>query len=480
VHTPIFPSLRARLAGFGRRVDSLRQATLSQLEEFFAPILPPQLLSQADDGSNSRDRIFTIRRTFWGFIFQVLTPNTSCRAVTLQLRGLFGLHGDQQIRSASSAYCQARQRLPVERLEEALRLSALAADQRSGMHGRLAGRPVKVIDATTVQLPDTEANQSRFPQPSAQKPGCGFPVMKMAALLSLASGAILAVARENLHWHDVRLFRRLWSCLRNGDVVLGDRAFADYVSLAQLPLQGVDLVCRNHQARKVDFRRCERRLGPHDAVFRWNKPLRRPKYLTQRQFDRLPSYILVRVLRTQMDRPGFRTTTVTLVTTLLDARKYPAHELSALFLRRWRLELCFRDLKTTMRMEQLRCNSPAMVRKESLAFLIAHNLIRSVMADAAGIYDVPLDRISFKGAVDAVRQFSAARAQARNRKQRRRLEDDLLSGLARDRVPDRPGRREPRAVKRRPKPFPLLTRPRHDYKERPHRNRYKSTKNTSV
>lgn len=469
--TPFFPAFRASLAGFGRRVERIRQATLSQLEQFFGPFFPPQLLSQADEGPNSRERIFTVRRTFWGFLFQVLTPHTSCREVTLQLRALFGLHGDREVRTASSAYCLARKRLPVERMEEALLRSAQKADQLSSCNGRLAGRPVKVVDATSVQLPDTAENQRRYPQPRGQKPGCGFPVMKMAALFSLASGAIVAVARESLHWHDVRLFRRLWSALRKGDIVLGDRAFADYVSLAQLPDQGVDLVCRLHQARKVDFRRCERRLGNRDAIFRWMKPPNRPGYLTRSQFARIPSSIAVRVLRTKIERPGFRTQTIMLVTTLLDAGIYPAKELGALYLRRWRLELCFRDLKTTMGMEQLRCQSPAMVDKESLAFLIAHNLIRCVMADAGGVHGVELERISFKGSVDAVRRFSEALAQARNRKQRRRLEDQLLAVLAHDLVPDRPGRREPRAIKRRPKPFPLLTCHRRQYKEIPHRNR---------
>jgi hypothetical protein len=267
--TPFFPEMRPFLAGFGRRLVQFRQASLSQLEEFFGSLFPPQLFSQVDDGPNSRERIFSVRRTLWGFLFQVLTPRTSCREVTLQLRALFGLHSEQQIKTASSAYCQARKRLPVARLEQALQRSAQAADQRAGSHGYLAGRPVKVVDATSVQLPDTQANQRRYPQPRGQKPGCGFPVMKRAAFFSLASGAILAVARESLHWHDVRLFRRLWPSLNPGDIVLADRAFGDYVSLAQLSARGIDLVSRLHQGRKIDFRRCLRRLGPQDAIFCW-------------------------------------------------------------------------------------------------------------------------------------------------------------------------------------------------------------------
>jgi hypothetical protein len=476
--TPLFPDFQPLFGGFRQGLERIRKASLSQLELILGPFLPTHLLSQADDGPNSRERIFTVRRTFWGFLFQVLTPGTSCREVALQLRALLGLQGDKLIGTSSGAYCQARARLPLEPLEQALHHSARTADERAGRHGHLAGRPVKVVDATSVKLPDTEPNQRRYPQPRSQKPGCGFPIMKMAALFSLTSGAILDVVRESLHWHDVRLFRRLWSWLRAGDIVLADRAFADYVSLAQLPARGVDLVARLHQGRKLDFRKCRRRLGPHDAVFLWTKPWARPHYLSKKEFKRLPASIEVRILRSRIQRAGFRTKTVYLVTTLLDAKTYSAAELSGLYLRRWRLELCFRDLKTTMGMEELRCLTPAMVHKESLAFLIAHNLLRTIMAEAASVHGVRLERISFKGTVDSVRQFGIARAQARNHQQRLRLDEDLLRVLADNLVPERPGRREPRAVKRRPKPYPLLTSPRHEYKELKHRNRYKAPKKT--
>lgn len=474
--TPLFPDFLPSHRAPNRCMERLRHATLSQLENILGSFLPIALLSQAEDGPNSRERIFTLRRTFWGFLFQVLNPKTSCREVALQVCALLGLHGGKSLKNGSGAYCQARERLPVQRFEKSLQHTAQAADERAGRHGHLAGRPVKVVDATSVKLPDTEANQRRYPQPSNQKPGCGFPVMKMAALFSLTSGAIRAVVRESLHWHDLRLFRKLWSCLTKGDIVLADRAFADYVNLAQLPRRGVDLVARLHQARKPDFRKCQRRLGPQDAIFRWPKPAARPKYLTEREFKRLPATIEVRILRSRIQRAGFRTRTVTLVTTLLDAKTYSAADLSALYLRRWRLELCFRDLKTTMGMEELRSQSPAMAHKESLAFLIAYNLLRAVMAEAAAVHGVRLERISFRGTVDAVRHYASARAMARNEEQRLRVEEDLLRVVAEDLVPERPGRREPRAVKRRPKPYPLLTKPRHQYKEIPHRGKYKAAK----
>ena len=186
----------------------------------------------------------------------------------------------------------------------------------------------------------------------------------------------------------------------------------------------------------------------------------------------MPDQITVRILRFTATIRGQRARRITLVTTLLDADKYPADELSALYWRRWRLELCLRDLKTTLGMERLRCQSPAMLQKELLAYLVAHNLIRCIMAQAAGDYSVALERISFKGSLDSVRQYSAAIAQARHRKMRRQLWEDLLLNLARDLVPHRPNRTEPRAVKHRPKPYPLLNQPRRRFVEISHRSRY--------
>jgi hypothetical protein len=334
----------------------------------------------------------------------------------------------------------------------------------------LQGRPVKVVDGSSVQLADTRANQKAYPQPSGQKRGCGFPVLKLVVLFSLASGALLDVVMGNLHSHDLRLFRRLWEALKAGDILLGDRAFGDYVTLASLPQQAVDVVARLHQARKVDFRKACQRLGRDDGVFLWRKGLQQSSILTKKEWAALPGEIRVRIIRFTAVCRGFRTQRITLVTTLLDVQQYPAAELIALYLRRWRLELCLRDVKTTLGLEHLRCQSPAMVRKELLSGLIAHNLVRCVMAEAAQCFDAELERLSFKGTLDALRQYSAAMGRARTRRAQRTLWLDLLRAVARDPVPLRPGRTEPRAVKRRPKPFPLLNRPRRQFVELPHRN----------
>ena len=375
------------------------------------------------------------------------------------------------IDEGDSAYVQARQRLPKERLEKALTLTAQAADRRVGSGGQLQGRPVKVVDASSTQLADTPENQQRYPQPSSQRPGCGFPVLKFLALMSLTSGAILKVIWGSLLHHDLRSLRALWDQLKKGDILLGDRAFGEYTTLAELPQRGVDVVARLHHRRKVDFRKAQR-LAKNDGLFVWAKGCQQSQILSTTEWARLPAQITVRIIRFTATIRGFRSRRITLVTTLLDPKLYPAQQLVALYVRRWRLELCLRDLKTTMGMEELRCKSPDMVEKELLAYLVAHNLIRCVIAEAVGRYQVDLERVSFKGSVDALRQYSEAIGKARNQKMRLQLWEDLLLNLARDLVPYRPNRLEHRAVKRRPKPYPLLNQPRRRFVEISHRSRY--------
>lgn len=471
MHTPYFPALRPRLAALGRRsVRALRQVSLRQLQEQLTNCLPCHLFSSADEGLNSRERIFGLRLTFECFVWQMLKPGTSCREVVRQVQALFTLQGLRRIDEGDSAYVQARQRLPRERLEQAVAATAQAADRRASPAAILRGRAVKVVDGSSTQLADTQENQERYPQSATQKKGCGFPVLKFAALFSLASGAILKVVLGSLHQHDLRLLREFWEDLKKGDILLGDRAYGEYTTLATWPARGVDVVARLHQTRKVDFRKAVR-LAKHDGLFTWAKSAQPSKILSAEQWAALPAQITVRVIRFTAEIRGFRGRRVTLATTLVDPKLYPAQELIDLYARRWRLELCLRDLKTTMGMEQLRCKSPDMAEKELLACLVAHNLVRCLMAEAASTHQAGLEPMSFKGSVDALRQFSAAIAQARNRKTRRKLWDELLRTLANDLVPHRPGRSEPRAVKRRPKPFPLLTKPRRKYKGCSHRNR---------
>jgi hypothetical protein len=453
----------------GQRVRQLRQQSLLHLDLLFGSFLPPGLLSQSDEGPNSREQIYSVRRTFFGFLYQVLNPDCPCREVVRQIQSLFALFSARQISPESGAYCQARGRLPLELLQ---RLRCSVAGQARKAEDLWHGFRLKVVDGTGVSMPDTPENQGVYPQSREQKPGCGFPWMKLVGVFSLSTGVLLDYARGNKHQHELSLLHRLLHTFKPGDLVLADRGFSCYTLLALLLGQGVAVLCRLHHARGADLRR-GKRLGKNDRLVVWKKPQnweRRyiPFPLWKRIFPELP----VRLLRYSMRRPGFRTRSVTLVTTLVDARRYPAEELALLYARRWQIELWFRDIKTSMGMEVLRCQSPEMIHKELEMFFIAYNLIRCLMIEASRNCQVELQRLSFKGTVDTVRQFSAAIGQARSRKKQKRLIDKLFEAIAGDLVPERPGRREPRAVKRRPKPCAWLTKPRDKYKDVQHRNRY--------
>ena len=471
METPFFPHWRARLAPLGRRVQHLRQQSLLQLDLLLHPLLPPGLLAQAEDSPNSRERIYSVRRTFFGFLAQVLDPNCPCREIVRQILALAALCSDAASSPGTSAYCQARQRLPWDILPR-LRCALAARADRARPLWR--GLCVKVIDGTGVSLPDTKKNQRAYPQPGGQKPGCGFPLMKIVGVFSLASGVLLDYAKGHKRQHELALLQRLIDTFKPGDLALADRGFSTYTLMALLWLRQVQSLFRLHHARPHDFRQ-GKRLGKNDRLLRWRKPddWQRPGYMAKLLWRLLPKELSVRMVRFTLEIPGYRTRSVTLITTLLDPKLFPAAELAQLYARRWRIELWFRDLKTSMGMEVLRCHSPKMVHKELEMFFIAYNFIRSLMADASGLHDVPMARLSFKGTVDSMRQFAVAIAQARSHKQRNKLMARLLELIARDQVPERPGRREPRAVKRRPKPFQKLNRPRHLMKEMQHRSKYR-------
>jgi hypothetical protein len=328
----------------------------------------------------------------------------------------------------------------------------------------LGGRTIRVADASGARLCDTPANRAAYPPSSNLPAGTGFPFLRIVALFSLASGALLAQATGSLHTGELRLWLELLPALRPGDILLADRAYGLYVVAALVRAAGVDLISTvPSRRRKVDFRKAKKRLGPRDALFVWKKSARGSALLDAPHWSALPEELTVRLLRVQIQRRGFSTQHFFIVTTLLDPALYPAAEIVAAHARRWRLEMTLDDLKTTLGMEQLRCQKPAMVQKELLIFLTAHNLIRWLMATAATHEPADLEQISFKGTLDGLRQWSQAMAQrSAQRKRCAQLWLLLLHSIAADALPSRPGRHEPRAVKKRSK-YPHLNKPRHLY-----------------
>jgi hypothetical protein len=450
------------------QITTLRQATLAQIEERLSRFLPGCVLSQNARGDYSRERIFTLHRTYWCFLWQMLQVNTTLREVVRQVQALFKLRTGRSVDEDTGGYSQARSKLPMGLLQQTLRASARAAAQLAPRLALLGGRVLKVIDGSTARLADTPANQRVFPQQKNQPPGCGFPIMRVVVLFCAQSGAIIARRVGALCRSELKLCYELLDEVNPGDILIGDRNFGNFTVIALLLARRVDFIGRVPAAsRRVDFRKGQR-LAKDDAIFGWRKAPAIGRWLPARVRQLLPAEIRVRVLRIRVRQKGFRPRSLMLVTTLLDSQQFPAPEIARAYLRRWRLEMCLDDLKTTLHLRHLKCLSPRMANKELLAGLVSHNLVRCLMAQSARDYDLPLDRISFKGSLDGWRQFSYALAQARSHTKRQQLWDLLLQTLASDLVLERPDRMEPRAVKLISK-YPKLTRLRSVQRDRPSR-----------
>jgi len=470
--TPFFPGFHRLLFGRARcsaqaqladQARALEKATLCQLGQVCAPWVPARLLQPAPSGAHSRRRFFPQGLTFWAFLSQVLSPESPCRETVRKVQAWYALRRQPRPGSGTAAYCRARSRLCLQTLLGIHRHTAHELQRRVAQDQLWCGRRVKVVDGTGVSMPDTPQNQKAFPQPSNQKKGCGFPVAKIVGCFCLASGALLHWAEGNKHVHESKLFRKLFAFLLPGDVILADRGFCSYAAIAILLRAGVDTVMRLHQARPRDLRKgC--RLGPNDRLVTWLKPKSRPRGCLAADWRQVPATLTLRLVHVPFQAPGFRAQSLVVATTLTDPIRYPPQEIAKLYLRRWAVELFFRDIKIALGMDVLRCQTPAMVRKEIAMHAIAYNLVRGLMQQAAALYHVPLERISFKGSVDTLRQWAdAINATHAQPRQQARLFNHLLQILAENTVPLRPDRSEPRVRKRRPQAFPLMSRPRHDY-----------------
>jgi hypothetical protein len=385
-----------------------RAKSITQLRAPFGLLIPDARGQSPTLGPPGRERLFTPLITFWAFLSQVLSVDSACRTAVRKVQAWWARQGGGPVSANTSAYCQARARLPQATLQAIQQQLARGMENALPSQQLWCGRRVKLVDGTTCSMPDTAPNQDAYPQPSGQKAGCGFPMLKLVGLFSLATGALLHAVHGPVRVHEGQLFRQLWSYLTQGDVLVADRGFCSFGWLAALQQQqrGIDAVVRLHQARPVDFRRGQR-LGRADRLLQWAKPSPCPRTLSAEQFAALPGTRPVRQLRIQATLKGFRPRRLVLVTTLLDPLAYPAAALADLYLRRWGVELQIRELKTLLRLDVLRCRSPQMIRKELQMHFIAYNLVRAVMLQAALQYQVALSRLSFKGTLDALQAFAA-------------------------------------------------------------------------
>ena len=441
-----------RLQQHRERVE--RGAGKTQAVDFFNLLTGPELFEATESYlPEHRERLYPPTVALSMFMRQALSADGSCqRAVNgwAAQRAAEGL-GVQSIRTG--AYCKARQRLPVAMVAALTHETGHLLSAKAPAGWRWRGRCVKLVDGTGISMPDTPANQTRYPQPSTQAAGVGFPLARVVGVICLATGALIDAAigpHAGKGNSELGLFRRLSAAFSPGDVMLADALYCNYFLIATLVAAGVDVLFEQNGARITDFRRGTA-LGKRDHIVRWPKPRTRPQWMSVQQYEKFAEELSVREVKVDGQ---------VLVTTLLDPRRVGKSELDQLYARRWNVELDLRNIKTTLGMEVLRCLTPAMVEKELWVHLLAYNVIRLLMAQAAQQAQLHPRELSFKHTVQLWTEWTArcvdVTADA----------DALFRLIAQQSVGDRPGRIEPRARKRRPKPYPWLKIPRTEARER--------------
>lgn len=414
-----------------------------------------------------RERIWTPMQTLWTFLVQVLNPDCSCRAAVAHVLAEQAAQGEStEVSADPTAYCQARRRFPLKLFNTAFRTIDESLRAKVGTDYLWHGRRVWVVDGSSCSMPDTAELQEAFGQPDGQRPGCGFPVARIVGLFCWATGTIVDVAIAAYRSSELALWRQLWRHLQSADIILADRFYCTYAEVAQLLARGCDGVFRlqGARARTMDFRE-GKHLGKNDRLVTWTRPKLCPRTLSPEQFALLPETLTVRVLRFHTRVPGFRSQTIMVATTLLDTKVYPLEAIARLYADRWTVELRLRDIKTTLGMEVLRGKSPDVVRKEIYMHMMAYNLIRALMWQAAETHHRPLHRLSFAGTIQRFEAMVPYLYLFCGTAKALKLYQLLLKWIAGDMLACRPGRIEPRAVKRRPKQYDLLNKPRHELRE---------------
>jgi len=456
--TPLFPGFhlptlrRTPRSARQKLVDEMakiKQKSFSQMAEYLAHIVPISSLKKSASGAMSRNRIFSKENTFWAFFSQILDADGGCQEVVRKLQVVAAMYDKPMPSSSTSGYCQALKNLSLTELETVL--SQMSKRRLGSPTNKLQGRRVIVADGTGLSMPDTAANQETWPQQRNQKLGCGFPQARLCACFDLQTGILSSYELGNKKSSEIPLLRRQWKHLHGGDIFLGDKGFCGYYDLSNLVDQGVDSVVTVARRKPVKAAQADHILGKNDRIIHWKKPvLNASASYTKAQWEDLPERLLIRQIKVTV--------------------AHPADDIADLYRQRWDVELSFRDIKTTMGMDILRCKTPDMVAKEIVMHMIVYNCIRQLMFESVERVGAELRRVSFKGSVQAIRQWEPHLNLARsNTMQRQRLLETLYQLIAGLIVLERPGRREPRVVKRRPKNYQLMTAPRHIMQETPYR-----------
>lgn len=481
--TPFLPGVSPKFYGRRKRRqleaarierDNLRSRSITDLGTLFSDVLPVERLETTNSlGSGERrSRVFPQVIVFWAWMSQLLEFNACCNKALTLIQSWYCKAGLKVPEFDNSNYCRARVALSGEFLDAVDSMVESYAEARvEGWH-YWYGHRLKAIDGTSVRLMDTPENQMEYAQPSGQKPGCGFPVMGIVGVLDLGRGSIDSYIECKQSDHDANGAWRLRNEFSQGDVVIADRAFCSYELMATLLQNGVQSVMRLHQRRKVDWRR-GKKIDRNSRLVTWEKPARPGKSgITTEEWQALPDTLTVRLVRVRSEGRDGEMRTMYIATTLTD-EEYPTEEIAMLYAERWKIEVKFRDIKTTMQLEEFRVRSPAMARKTMRMVRLVYNLIKVRQMESIRGEAVSLDELAFKDTLDVLNEFRAGfrgllphprlLAKELQRIEQRIAERTLLI---------RPGRSEPRAVKLRPKPYQYMTAPRRKFTEIFHRSHY--------
>jgi len=471
--TKLLPGFSAHLFGSAKRslqekiIAGRRKLSFCGLSDFallFESLIPAEFLDKI--AFDQRKSVYTEIVVFWAWLGQILLLNASCKKAVSMIRSWCLAHNMPVPKENNAAYCTARKRLRLEFLQSIFQHINEVLTRRIRQEDRWHDLVVKSIDGTSVQLMDTLENQEVYPQPNTQKKGSGFPVMGVAAVLNHSHGGIEAFVTAHPHEHDHKTAHRLIDCFEKGDLALADTAYSSYELITRFTSKEVHSLMPVHQARKVDFRRGEK-LGANERIYTWEKPKNQSKRsnLTEDEWAEMSETLEIRIIRFWYEDKAGKLIRKHLVTTLLDAEKYPWEELVSLYLERWDIELRFRDIKTTMGFDSLNVKTPEMAHKSITMAMIGCNLIKAISQEAALDQGLPIRNISFKGVLDeVVSNSSNFRSRVKHQQKRKGLYQNLIELSAEQYLNIRPFRREPRAIKKRPKPFPRLTQPRSEWK----------------
>ena len=454
---------------FQRQFDFLKRQYLQDGDRLFSDVLSRETVQEALDTIEVawNERIYTPLVTLWIFLGQVLSADHSCRDAVARFIAHRISRGESPCSSQTGAYCQARKRLPEKFFSCIARQVGRALNDKVDEKWLWKGRSVVMFDGTTVSMPDTPENQAAYPQVHNQKPGLGFPIARVCTIISLSCGAVLdlGICRyAGKGQGELSLLRKLWDTLSPGDVLPTDALMSTWYEMLTLKQRGIDSVSRLNKAhRQADFRR-GKRLGKGDHIVRWPKPSRMIRGLDWATYKNLPDYLEIREVHVRVEQAGFRTKELVVVTTIIDPNEATKEDLASLYRSRWSQETDIRDIKISLQMDILRCKTPELVRKEIWTHILAYNLVRTVMAQAATHAGVQPREISFRGTVQTLRAFQPLMSCQPDPVVRQKIYGHLLEAVAAHRVANRPDRYEPRKRKRNPRKADMMTKPRSELK----------------